>query len=67
MVKLKVNKDFKDKYSGELYKKGSTIEVDKKRADEISNNLGKEYVEVSEQPKRQPRVKKSPAKKAEDK
>lgn len=67
MVKLKVNKDFKDKYSGELYKKDSTIEVDKERADEISNKLGKEYVEVVEQPKRQPRARKAPAKKAEEK
>lgn len=35
-MKVKALKDFRDKYTGELYKKGSTIEVTDERAAEMN-------------------------------
>jgi hypothetical protein len=34
-MKAKVLKDFKDKYSGEVYKKGTILNIAKKRYEEI--------------------------------
>lgn len=44
-MKVKVLKEFKDKYTKELYKKGKTIEVAKERYEEINSTSHGKLVE----------------------
>lgn len=51
-MKLRVCRDFRDKYTGEIYRAGNEIEVTKKRGSEILKNpLG--LAEAVEEPKPQ--------------
>lgn len=43
-MKVKVLKPFRDKYTKEIYKKGSIIEVTEERAAEITAALGDGYI-----------------------
>lgn len=45
-MKAKVLRPFRDKHTKEVYKKGQTIEVTKKRLAEIDKNLGDGYIEA---------------------
>jgi len=45
MAKFKVLKTFKDKHTKEIYKKGSTIDITVKRADEVAKNLDGSFLE----------------------
>ena len=45
-MKVTVLKPFRDKHTKEVYKKGQTIEVAKKRLAEIKKNLGDGYIEA---------------------
>jgi len=45
-MKVKVLKPFRDKHTNEIYRKGQTIEVTKKRLAEIKKNLGDGYIEA---------------------
>jgi len=45
-MKVTVLKPFRDKHTKEVYKKGQTIEVAKKRLAEIKKNRGDGFVEA---------------------
>lgn len=45
MAKFKVLKTFRDKRTKEIYKKGSTIDITVKRADEVAKNLDGSFLE----------------------
>ncbi len=56
-MKVKVLKDFKDKYTGNLHKAGTTIDVTKERFAEILT-VDKLVEEVVEEPPKKPARKK---------
>lgn len=45
-MKATVLKPFRDKHTKEVYKKGQTIEVTKKRLGEIKKSLGDGFIEA---------------------
>lgn len=51
-MKLRVCRDFKDKYTGEIYRAGADLEVTKKRGSEILKNPLK-LAEAVEEPAEQ--------------
>lgn len=63
-MKLKINKEFTDKYTGKKYKAGSEVEFEDERAKELlsdSRELVSEVKEASEEAEEAP---KKPAKKS---
>lgn len=51
-MKVNVLKEFRDKYSGELYKKGSTIEMSEKRFKEVRDKNSSLVCEATEDAQR---------------
>ena len=49
MAKFKVNKEFRDIHTKEVYEKGATIEMTVKRAEEVEKNLDATFIERVEE------------------
>ena len=52
MAKYKVLKTFRDKYTKEVYEEGTEIELLVKRGDEVIANLGDDFVERTDNVKK---------------
>lgn len=60
MAKFKVLKEFRDKYTKEVYKANDEIEMNVKRADEVKKNLDGSFLERIEEDKAEKEEKKKP-------
>lgn len=63
-MKLKIEKEFKDKYTGKKYKAGDTVEFKEERAKELLSDDRALVSEVKEEPKEVEEEPKKPAKKS---